>query len=195
MLTLVMTASTWAETPEGWLRRWNSEPGREGKLTMENVVFKASEDGIFSGLTAVGFRQSDGRLTLGRVIWKSQALSPLEGMGAALRDSGFPDADDATREQIFFDLTNALQGSLGIVPYQGEPARQKDRPVPLFGERGTDGSHRFVVWYSLLPPNRESREWRKVLYFVSADGSAVRARTLATYHPKGEGLRGFPEIP
>lgn len=193
MLALLLTTLAWSETPEGWLRRWNNEPGREIKLTSENVVFKESKSELFPGLTAVGFRQSDGRFSLGRVIWNSTAMSPLQGMGAALVKAGFAEADDQAREEIFLTLISELQGSLGTIPYQGEPSRQKDRPVPIYGERSSDGSHRFVVWYSLLPPDRESREWRKVLYFISGDGATVKARTLATYHPKAERLRGFPE--
>lgn len=185
----------WAESPEGWLRRWNSEKGRAIKLTKENTLFKQADADLFVGLTSVGFRQSDGRYTLGRVIWAGKDWSPLAGMGAILKDSKFDTLDDAQRLDLFLTLVSQIQGSLGITPYEGEPSRQKHRPMPIYGERGADGSHRFVVWYSLFPSNRETSEWRKILYFVSPDGSSVKARTLSTYHPEAERLRGFPKRP
>lgn len=194
-LMLSLFQSGWSENHNDWLRRLNAESGREVKLSKDDVMFQDADKELFPGLIAIGFRRSDGRYTLGRVIWKGKALSPLAGVGAVLKDGDFASLDDEARRDLFLTLLTQIQGKLGVIPYEGEPSQTKGRPVPIVGERGTDGGHRFLVWYSLFPSNREVREWRHVLYFVSPDGSTVKARTLATYHPKAERLKGFPETP
>lgn len=182
-----------ADTPDEWLRRWNREPGRSTPLTSATVLFENSDSRLFPGLVAVGFRQSDGTFPLGRLIWNGKAYTPLAGFEEVLRDVGFAGQDDAERERTFLTLLQQTYGKLGVKPYTAKAIRQADRPRPLIATRGPANIHRFRVWFYNFPAETLAGEWREVFYVVAADGG-VRARTLNSFRPESEGLKGFPEI-
>lgn len=185
-----------AQPTTDWIQRWNREEGREIELKTEDVLFKASTLEQFNGLQAVGFLQSDGTFPLGRLIWKGTAYSPLKGLGQVLTEHGFSQLSEADRSELFLSLLQQSYGLLGTRVYTGARMHQDlgARPEPLRSNQGADGSHRFQVWFYEFPSTAEEGEWREVLYYVSADGATVKARTLGTYHPQGENLRGFPSL-
>ena len=185
-----------AQDVSEWVRRWNREDGRETKLKAEDVVVKSAQGEGLEQLQVAGFRQSDGTFPLGKVMWNGQSFSPLSGFGQVLDALGFAAMDDQAREKCFLALLQQSYGLLGTKVYTGEAMRQLegDRPQPIRQIRGADGSHRFQVWFYEFPVMTEEGEWREVLYFISPDAKTVRARTLGSYFPVGERLRGFPDI-
>jgi hypothetical protein len=193
LLALTLTAVN-ADQKAEWLRIWNSTTGREIQLKAEDVLLKECEKEPLAGLVAAGIRQSDGSFTLAQVVWKSEASTPLLGFGRVLSDLNFQDLDDQTRRATFLLLLQETYGAVGTKPYTGPPSREQDRPSPMRGLRGPDDSHRFQVWYYDVPIQTEGGEWREVLYSVSPDGTSIRSRTLGTYFPLAERLRGFPAI-
>jgi len=183
-----------ADQKSDWLKRWNSEREQAFQLKAEDVVFKESTDPRLKGLAAVGIRQSDGGFSLSQIIWRGSIETPLRGFGQVLSDLDFSTLDDQERRSLFLSLLQQTYGAIGHKPFTGPPSRSSERPVPILELRGPDGSHRFQVWFCELPINTEDAEWREVMYSVSADGSSVKARTLGSYRPIGERLRGFPTI-
>lgn len=194
-LVLLLAVAVGAEGRQSWLSLLNAEPGREQKLTEADVVFRVSTSPDFPGLVAVGFPQSDGTLVLGSLIWKGKVWTPLAGYADILSEKGFASATDDERAALFLSLLRQTNAPLGIHPYNGAKSREENLPQPLAGFRQVDGQHRFVVWYCEEPGNREGPEWREVLYLVNPGAPSIRVRTLNTYHPQAENLRGFPAIP
>lgn len=192
---LLLTLSVQAESPSTWLDLLNAQPGRAQPLTQNGVRFSASDATPFEGLVAAGFRQSDGSYTLGSLIWQGKVWSPLAGMAQVLSEKGFAEADDSSRLELFLALLQSCNGGLGIHVYNGKLSREENRPQPLSGSRQADGQHRFVVWFCEEPGTREGPEWRQVIYLINPEVPAIKARTVATYHPAPEGLRDFPPIP
>lgn len=178
-----------------WVDRWNLEEGREVKLKVEDVLVKSAEGDAFGGLQVAGFVQSDGTFPMGKVMWRGESFSPLSGFGRVLAETGFAEMDDQSRETHFLRLLQQTYGLLGTKVYTGTAMRQTEgaRPEPIRASRGADGSHRFQVWFYELPVKSEEGEWREVLYHVSPDGKTVRARTIHSYFPISERLKGFPE--
>jgi hypothetical protein len=195
LLAGLLMVGAWGQSPRAWLDLLNAQPGREQPLTEADVLLRPSASQTFPGLVSVGFRQSDGRYNLGCIIWEGKVWTPLAGYAEILRRQGFAEADDATRQQMFLDLLGALNGPVGIHPYNGEKSRGEDRPQPVEGYRQVDGEHRFVVWLCAEPGQRDGPEWRQVLYLVDPAVPSVTARTLNSFHPVAEGLSGFPPIP
>lgn len=195
ILVLCLSVSALAEGAQSWLSLLNAEPGREQKLSEADVVFRPATSAEFSGLVSVGFPQSDGTFVLGSLIWEGKVWTPLAGYAHILSQKGFAQASDEQRAALFLALLRQVNAPLGIHPYNGAKSREQGQPQPLEGYRQVDGQHRFVVWYGEEPGNREGPEWREVLYLVNMETPAVRARTLNTYHPLAESLRGFPAIP
>lgn len=195
-LFFLTVCPTSAQPASEWLRRWNSEEGREEKLQESDVLFKESRAAEFETLQVAGFRQTDGTFPLGRLIWRGETYSTLNGLAAVLSDKGFSDMSDAEREAIFLSLLQQTYGLLGTKVYTGKPMsdRGEPRPQPLRAMRNVDDSHRFQVWFYEFPVTTEEGEWREVLYFVTKDGHTVRAQSLGAYYPKGERLNGFPDI-
>jgi hypothetical protein len=191
-LSLVLAAP--AQSPEAWLALLNAQPGREQKLTQSDVVFRPAVAEGFTDLVSAGFRQSDGTFALGCLIWQGKVWSPLSGYAQILQQKGFAEATDEERAQLFLSLLEQSNALLGIFPYSGGPSREENRPQPISGYRQVDGQHRFVVWFGEEPGTREGPEWRQVLYLISMVEPSVQARTLSTFHPVAEGLRGFPAI-
>lgn len=181
--------------PASWLNLLNAENGRTVKLSEKDVVFAPGPDSAVGAPVAVGYRQSDGTLTLGSLIWSGKVWSPLGGYAEILQQRGFAEADDETRTSVFLDLLRTTNEPLGTWVYTGPAGKSEDRPGPPVGYRQTDGLHRFVVWYCEEPGTREGPEWRRVLYIVDANKPSVQARTLASFHPVPEGLKNFPAIP
>jgi hypothetical protein len=195
LLALSLSLTALAESTSGWLHLLNAEPGRQQPLTAQDVVFRPAQGDGFEQLVAAGFRQSDGSLSLGSLIWKGKVYNPLQGYAQILSEMGFAEASDPGRLELFLKVLKHSNDALGIHPYSETGSREDNRPKPPVGSRQADGQHRFVIWFWVEPGNREGPEWRQVLYLVSADGASVRARTLQTYHPDAEGLRGFPTTP
>jgi hypothetical protein len=195
LLALSLSTTALAQDTQSWLSLLNAEPGREQKLTEKDVLFKPASDPRFSGVVAVGFRQSDGSYSLGSVIWQGKLWRPLVAFANILRSQGFVEADDSARQELFLSLLEQIHGSLGIHPYTGEKSRQENRPQPITGQRQVDGKHRFLVWFWVEPGHREGAEWRQVRYVVSMEEPAVTVKTLQTFHPVAERLRGFPSTP
>lgn len=193
-IALVLSLSAHAQNPQGWLNLLNAEPGRAQKLTSSEVEFRTASSELFSGLVVAGFKQSDGTLILGSLIWEGRVLSPLAGYAQILKQKGFSEASDEQRVSQFLDLLRSCNAPLGIYPYNGAKSREENRPQPVVGFRQADGQHRFEVWFCEEPGLREGPEWRRVVYLVNPDVPAVRARTLDTFHPLAEGLRDFPPI-
>lgn len=193
-LVLSLNLGACADETSKWVNRWNAEPGRQTKLKADQVILKAADSEALSGLWAAGFRQTDGEYVLGRLVWKDKSWSPLRGFAQVLSDSDFPNLDDGAREALFLSLLKNTYGKLGTLPYTGKASRHRNRPKPIVGVRGLDGSHRFQVWFYDSPVKKEGGEWREVLYFVSADAKTLKARTLGSYHPIAERLRDFPTI-
>lgn len=182
--------------PASWLNLLNSDgKGRSVKLTEKDVVFAPCAETRFGEMVAVGYRQTDGTLTLGSLIWQGKVWSPMAGYAAILRQASFAEAKDEERKELFLSLLRATNEPLGIWTYRGQASREEDRPQPPATFRQVDGQHRFVVWYCEEPGLREGPEWRRVLYLVDASVPSVQARTLSSFHPVAEGLRGFPPIP
>lgn len=192
---LFLSTVAMAQESRAWLDLLNAEAGRKHKLSEKEVVFRPSTDERYAGLVAAGFRQSDGSLSLGSVIWDGKVWSPLAAYAQILRSTGFAEADDQTRSELFVTMLQQSNAGLGIHPYVGEKSREENRPQPVTGQRQADGKHRFVVWFYADPGNREGPEWRQVLYVISMEEPAVFAKTLQTFHPVAEGLRGFPSQP
>ena len=192
---LLLAVPAFADGTQSWLSLLNAAPGREQPLTATDVVFRPSSSSEFPGLVAAGFPQSDGTLVLGSLIWEGKVWTPLAGYANILRGKGFVEANDEQRAALFLALLRQTNVPLGIHPYNGAKSREEGLPQPLAGFRQADLQHRFVVWYCEEPGNREGPEWREVIYLVNADATAVRARTVGTYHPLVENLRGFPPIP
>lgn len=182
-----------ADPAEEWVRKWNTEEGREVKLKAEDLLLKTTSEGPMSGLVACGFKQTDGTFLLGRLVWREKSFSPLQGFGEILSELGFSEMTDAQRVETFLSLLQNTYGKLGTKAYTG-PQGKVNRPKPITQLRGPDDSHRFQVWFYVQPVSAEGGEWREVLYFVSRDGQQVKARTLATYYPEGERLTDFPPI-
>lgn len=196
-LTLSLSWSSPANAkPSEWLKLLNAErTGSSVKLSDKDVYFAPQEQAPFGPLVAVGYRQTDGTLTLGSLLWREKVWSTLAGYGAILADAGFGQASDEQRGELFLALLRTTQQPLGIWLYEEESARDPDRPHPPSSLRQSDGLHRFVVWYCQEPGMREGPEWRRVLYLVDASNASVQARTLASFRPEAERLRGFPAIP
>ena len=194
LLSLLPTLSSTAlaDQKSDWLRRWNNEAGNAVQYKAEDVILKESRAERMPSLFAAGFRQSDSGFTLGRVIWKQQSYTPLSGFAAVLQDFDFANLSDGERRELFLELLQQTYGAVGIKPYTGSASKRKDRPWPIVDLRGPDDSHRFQVWYFDMPIDKEEGEWREVVYVVSPDGSKVKARTLGSYYPGSEKLRGFP---
>ena len=182
-----------AEPAEEWVRKWNKEEGRDSKLRAEDLLLKRTSEGQLSGLIACGFKQTDGTFLLGRLVWKDTTYSPLQGFAEILQDFEFSEMTDQERTDVFLSVLQSTLGKLGTKPYTG-PAGRENRPRPITQVRGPDDSHRFQVWFYVQPVSAEGGEWREVLYYVSRDGTQVKARTLATYHPEGERLPDFPPV-
>ncbi len=185
-----------AAQPASWLNLLNSDgSGRSVKLTEKDVVFAPSAETRFGDVVAVGYRQTDGTLTLGSLIWQGKVWSPMAGYAAILRQANFSEANDEERRELFLSLLRTTNEPLGIWIYRGRASREEDRPQPPAAFRQVDGQHRFVVWCCKEPGQREGPEWRRVLYLLDTSAPSVQARTLSSFHPVAEGLKGFPPIP
>jgi hypothetical protein len=192
-LALCLSLSALAQETQNWLNLLNA--GREQKLTEAEVIFRSAPGQQFAGLVSAGFRQSDGSINLGCLIWEGKVWTPLAGYAQILQQQNFAEATDQVRADLFLALLQQSHQPLGIYPYNGPKSREENRPQPIAGQRQMDGQHRFVVWFCEEPGNREGPEWRQVLYVISMPEKVVRARTLNTFHPAPEGLRDFPAIP
>ncbi len=182
----------WSQGSEQWLRILNAQSGRDKPLTEKDVLFCPAESGELSSLVAVGYLQSDGSHVLGSILWQGKAWAPLAGYAQVLKSLDFANKDDEERKQIFWTLLSAANLGLGIHPYDGEKSREIHRPQPISSRSSSNGTHQFKVWFYEEAGAREGPEWREVIYFVSADGEQVKARTLQTFHPLVEGLVDFP---
>lgn len=196
LIFLVIFIPATAQPAAEWARRWNSEDGRERPLRAEDLLVKTSQNPMLEGLQVAGFLQSDGTFPMGRVMWRGETYSPLQGLGQVLTDIGFADMSDSERKDAFLAVLQQSYGVLGTRAYTGKamPTRGEPRPEPMRSMRGADGSHRFQVWFYEFPVKLEEGEWREVLYFVSPDGRTIKPRTLGVYQPMGERLNGFPSI-
>lgn len=194
-LWVALSLAAVAEEPSSWLRLLNAQPGRSVPLQAGEVVFRPSSDPRFSGLVAVGFPESDGTLALGSLIWKGKAYAPLNAWSEILRELGFVEADDSTRQDLFVALLTESYRALGVHLYQGPPPRREGRPGPVLSQRQSQGQHRFQVWFWEEPAQRVGPEWRQVLYTISADAGVIKAKTLQNVHPDAENLTDFPSTP
>ena len=194
-LVLTLTHGAFAD-PTTWLSLLNSDgAGREIKLTEKDVVFAPTASPRFGDLVSVGYRQTDGTLLLGNIIVDGKVWSPLTGYVPLLEKAGFAEADDKHRQELFVELLRQTNEPLGTWVYEGKRGREESLPAPPAGYRQSDGQQRFVVWFCEEPGQREGPEWRRVLYLIDAQVKSIQVRTLGTFHPDAEGLRGYPPIP
>ncbi len=194
-LCLSFPLAAQAQGPSDWLRLINSEEGRTEKLGENQVLFAPSQSEAFPGLVAVGYRQSDETYTLGSLIWEGKVWTPMAGYARILKSLGYQDADDAGRDSLFLGLLRECNAPLGVHLYAGPAAKEADRPAPPSGQRQLDGQQRATVWFWKEPGAREGVEWRQVFYQIDLREDRVKVKTLGTYYPETEGLRGFPSSP
>lgn len=196
-LALCLSTSAFSQSGDSstWLRLLNAESGRSQKLVAEQVLFGPATSDQFPGLVSVGYRQSDGTFTLGSLIWEGKVWSPMAGYAHILNRLGYAEADDAARNEMFLSLLKQSNEPLGIHPYTGTASREEDRPRPPSSSRQIDGQQRVELWFWKEPGDREGVEWRRVLYLVNLAEGRVKVRTLGTFYPEAEKLRGFPSSP
>ena len=191
-LVLAVTPLALAKSPSQWIKIWNRDRGRSVPLDIESLLFKDSTSEMLPGMSSVGFLQSDGTYVFGKLIWKERSYSPLSGFAKILRDQKFSELSDEKKQGLFLELLQQSYGQLGTEPYIGSPSKKEDRPQPMFGVASKNGSHRFQVWLMHEAGEREGTEWRRVIFFISPGAKSVKTRTLKTYHPTAENLKGFP---
>ncbi len=192
-LTLIQGAQA---NPATWLGLLNSNgAGREVKLSEKDVAFATTSSPRYGEIVSVGYRQTDGTLLLGNLIVDGKVASPLAGYAEMLKKAGFAEAEESLRRELFIELLKQTNESLGTWVYEGERGREDNLPSPPASYRQSDGQQRFVIWLCEEPGQREGPEWRRVLYLVDAQATSIQARTLGTFHPAAEGLKGFPPIP
>jgi hypothetical protein len=189
-LSLPLTAQAGGSAE--WLRLLNAESGRTQPLVESQVRFAPVTSEMFPGLVAVGYRQSDETYTLGSLIWEGKAWSPMQGYARILDSLGFREADDARRQELFSSLLQNSNAPLGVHLYDGKASREADRPAPMSSQRQIDGQQRVTAWFWKEPGAREGVEWRQVFYQIDPAAGRVKVKTLGTYYPDSEGLRGFP---
>lgn len=175
-----------------WLKLLNDQPGRQERLTAEQVrFFVSSKDGC-QDIGIAGFPQTDGTIVLGDLILKDKVYTPLDGIATILQERGFQEASDDARTAIFINVFQQINQPLGIHVYSGEPSSEEDRPQPVRYQRQASDFFRLAIWVCQEPGLREGPEWRQILYIVAPGAASLSARTLQVFHPKAERLRGFP---